>query len=541
MHSGVILWYKVAPLHHLPVKHNQIYSSTLFALLLGLCLVSCRSSKKEYTLAPPVASSKAVEIPGQVIPTSTPESLVLPPVRMPDDSPTPVPTETASATPGPTETPVPPVVATPVAPLFPLTGIEIASYGDIDQAVQAGAYWVRRNGLIWSVVEPGEGMREWQTLVTLDQELQSISAQGMQAILIVRGTPAWAQKLYGIHCAPMAADKIPAFADFMYDAVTRYSQPPFNVKYWELGNEPDVDPALIPPGSPFGCWGDPADAYYGGGYYAEMLKQVYPAIKTADPQAQVLIGGLLMQCDPDNPPENRSVPGEKLDCSPAKFLEGVLRNGGGDFFDGVSFHAYDYYFDVYGKYGNGSWRSSWKATGPSLIAKTIFLEQLLARYGQADKFLMNTELALLCGVSGNEPPCSQDEWTYTKANHLVQAYTAGATLGLRANIWYSLTGWRGSGLVDPYRQPVPAFQALAFNRQMLQGAIPWGEITLYEGVMGFAFQHENRLVWVLWSRDGLDHSIPLGSLPGAIYNVFGVSLPPELNFTVTLSPVYIEW
>ena len=45
----------------------------------------------------------------------------------------------------------------------------------------------------------------------------------------------------------------------------------------------------------FGCWDDPEDAYYGGEYYAEMLKVVYPVIKEADPEAKVLFGGLLYE------------------------------------------------------------------------------------------------------------------------------------------------------------------------------------------------------------------------------------------------------
>jgi hypothetical protein len=48
-------------------------------------------------------------------------------------------------------------------------------------------------------------------------------------------------------------------------------------------------------------------------------------------------------------------------------------------------------------------------------------------------------------------------------------------------------------------------------------------------------------MWVLWSQDGEEHSIPLGSLPSAIYDALGTSLPPDENITITLSPVYIEW
>jgi hypothetical protein len=45
---------------------------------------------------------------------------------------------------------------------------------------------------------------------------------------------------------------------------------------------------------------DPVTLNFGGEYYGNMLKIVYPAIKSADPQAQVLVGGLLLDCDPVN-------------------------------------------------------------------------------------------------------------------------------------------------------------------------------------------------------------------------------------------------
>ena len=137
--------------------------------------------------------------------------------------------------------------------------------------------------------------------------------------------------------------------------------------------------------------------------------------------------------------------------------------------------------------------------------------------------------------------CFQDDWPNTKAYYLVQTYTTAATLGLRANIWYSLKGWRGSGLIDQNGMPTPAYQALVFNNQELLTATPWGEVTLYSGVKGFAFQRDGRLLWILWSLDGQDHSIPLGSTPGAVYDIYGESLTPDENITITLSPIYIEW
>ena len=52
------------------------------------------------------------------------------------------------------------------------------------------------------------------------------------------------------------------------------------VKYWEIWNEPDIPAGSISdPDQPGGCWGDPADPYYGGQKYGEMLKAVYGTIK----------------------------------------------------------------------------------------------------------------------------------------------------------------------------------------------------------------------------------------------------------------------
>lgn len=59
--------------------------------------------------------------------------------------------------------------------------------GTLDKLNEVGTDWVRRNGLLWSEVE-----------------------------------------------------KLGAFGDFMYATVQKYSQPPYNVKYWEMWNEPDA-------------------------------------------------------------------------------------------------------------------------------------------------------------------------------------------------------------------------------------------------------------------------------------------------------------
>lgn len=417
----------------------------------------------------------------------------------------------------------------------PVPGIELESLGSLDKldlVVQMGAYWVRRNGLSWSEVEPEEGQRNWEALAGLEQELKNASERGLQLILVIRRTPTWAQKVPGSFCGPVAAEKLPAFANFIREVVSRYSVPPYKVKFWEFGNEPDVDPSLVSPDSIFGCWGDQKDAYYGGGYYAEMLKSIYPQVKAADPQSKVLVGGLLLDCDPVNPPQDR-------DCSPSRFMEGVLRNGGGDYLDGISFHAYDYYLGPY-TYGNGNWSSVWNVNGPVLVAKARFLRNLLVAYGQPDKFLINTEVGLICGRDGSEPECQADEFQQTKAAYLAEAHAAAMAEGLWGNIWYSLTGWRGTGLIHQ-GNILPAFEAFRFSASQITGATYSRSITEIPGVTGYEYTREGKRAWIIWSLDGAVHQVQVTVLPTAIYDVYGQSIPAALQITATAMPVYVEW
>jgi len=428
----------------------------------------------------------------------------------------------------------------PIQTVFGAGMDQLTSGGGLDQMVAAQISWTRPTGVVWSSVEPTEGTYNWSVLTSLESELQNASSKGIQVILIVHSTPEWARKIAGSgpSCGPISQGKLPAFGNFMRALVARYSVSPYNVKYWEIWNEPDIDPIYVSPDSPYGCWGDQNDAYYGGGYYAEMLKAAYPQIKAADPQAQVLVGGLLLDCDP-RPEAGCAAVGHS--SVPGKFLEGILINNGAPYFDGVSFHAYDYYFGQSGQYGNSNWQSAWNTTGSVLIAKAQFIQDLLGQYGVSDKFLMNTESALLCNA------CSNDSvFETTKAYYVAQAYSAAIAKGLRANIWYSVMGWQNSGLLNPDLSPRPAYTAFQFARSELRDAAFAGDITGSDigdasSVKGYKFNRGDRRIWVLWSLDGAAHSINLPGVPLTAWDALGNPVTPAVSMNVTLNPLYLEW
>ena len=425
---------------------------------------------------------------------------------------------------------------------------------------QAGIDWVRANNVVsWAAVESVKNTRDWTVLASHAQEWQTASSLGIAPIVVVRIAPSWAQQIPPYSCGPIKPGEYGTFASFMHDLVARYSVAPYNVKYWEIWNEPDVDyriPGTIPD-SDWGCWGNQEDVYYGGGVYADMLKVVYPQIKAADPQSLVLIGGLLLDCDPRGSPSACATlhPTNPYADRPPKFLEGILyhngANDGGNYFDGISFHDYDYYgLDTLGLYANSNWQSvsntnyPARSYGPVLVAKAQYIRSLLSQYGVTGKFLMNTEVALICGDYGGYQCSTAANFETTKAYYVAQAYAAAIAQDLRANLWYSAEGWRMSELLDANLNMLPAYYAFQFASSELQDVSFVREITEYTGVKGYEFQRSGRRIWVLWSLDGITHSISLSNIPLAgwrVVDTFVTPITPETSMNVTLNPLYLEW
>jgi hypothetical protein len=425
--------------------------------------------------------------------------------------------------------------------------------------VAAKISWARPMGIQWSQIESTQGAYDWSVLDSLKTELQNASSQGIQVVLLVHSTPQWARKDGGTGswCGPITEAKLPAFANFMHALVQRLSVKPYNVKYWELWNEEDVDSNSTTGDNGFGCWGDSSDAYFGGGYYAKMLKAVYPQIKSADSSSQVLIGGLLLGCDP----RGGCAAGTSL---PSMFLEGILRSSNdiGSYFDGVSFHAYDYYEGVEGEYYSPYWLSGSNPNlplfpapatpvyptniGPVVTAKAQFIRSLLNTYGVTGKYLMNTESALICGRNGTEAVCQADAMSTTKAYYIAQTYAAAISQGLRANIWYDIFGWRASGLLNSDLRPQPAYTAFRFAESELANAdyvenVVTADVGGIAGITGFKFIRNSYRIWLLWSLDGSSHLITLSSKPIASWDALGNTVTPGVSMSVTLDPVYLEW
>jgi len=424
-----------------------------------------------------------------------------------------------------------PFISTGVPPVnvFGIDMGAVVPQNGLKEFAQAGTQWVRRGVLPWADVEPREGDRDWSAISSLETDMINASSNGMNMLLVIHQTPPWAQKIANSSCGPIKDTKIASFAKFMGDVVARYSQPPYNVKYWEIWNEPDYPQIVGSDG--FGCWGDPSDAYFGGGYYASVLKQVYPAIKAADFSSHVIVGGLLLDCDPNNPPAGK-------DCTPSKYLEGIIVNGGAKYFDGVSFHTYEYYEGSMDKYSNPNWNSHWNTTGTTVKVKADFIKSVLNAHNVQGKAIYSTESALLC--LSNYVSCDSTFET-TKADYIAMVFADTKAEGLSSNVWYSAFGWRDSGLITRNLTPLPAYNAYQFAQKQF-GAAEFGKmITNYSGVKGYEFYRGDRVVWLLASKDGNAHTVNLSKSPVAMWDVLGNSIAPSTSIKVTTAPVYIDF
>lgn len=407
---------------------------------------------------------------------------------------------------------VPVVASNPIRPygIEPNTGW-LYSSSVYPQAATLGAHWVRLNTISWREAQPtATSPINWNTpsFQRFEQEVLAANALGLQVMAIIDDHPSWATGSTKI-CAAILDEYHDEFAVFVRAVVAKYSQHPYLVRYWELGNEPDVDPSLVEEFSPFGCWGDKNDEYYGGERYGRMLRVVTPAIRAADPAAKVIFGGLLLAR-----PENTN----QTDGKPFNFLAGALRAGAGDYFDILAFHTYPTFFERTGvsnidfDLDSQSLGGAWVSRGGTTVGKARFLREVMQQYG-INKPLFLNETGLRCDGRYSSCETQPTAFEQAKANHLIRSSMRAMADGIENYIWYTLQGpgWSNTGLLDVNQQPRPAYTAMKtaierFNEVRVPPQLFTGYGTNIEA---YRFRGNGFVLDVAWSVDSTLRQITL--------------------------------
>lgn len=175
-----------------------------------------------------------------------------------------------------------------------------------------GFQWIRTD-IDWSVVQrQSVNNYDWSMY---DRVIDTAHANGLGVLGVIAYAPAWARLPECINSDKCRPASSAAYANFAKAVAQRYG--PKGVKTWEIWNEPNIQNFWRPAPNPQ--------------VYTAMLKAAYTSIKSVDPSAVVLSGGL-------SPAEDQP-PGH---ITPRDFLKTMYANGAQGSFDALAHHPYSY-------------------------------------------------------------------------------------------------------------------------------------------------------------------------------------------------------
>jgi len=240
-------------------------------------------------------------------------------------------------------------VATPAAQALPGT-----FWGIVPQATPSAEQFQRlerggvdsvRIAIAWGGVQPEKGgPLNWSGV---DALVGGAASAGIDVLPFVTGTPSWAVHnvaVPGSGGSVRAPKNLPAkgaagaaWSSFLQLAVARYGPngsfwaenptvPKRPLRTWQIWNEENFKYFVVKP--------NPAE-------YGKLVKLSYTAIKSADPGAQVVLGGMF-----GRPKGGRSKAKPKQSYFATDFLEQMYERTPGirGKFNGVALHPYSYHF-----------------------------------------------------------------------------------------------------------------------------------------------------------------------------------------------------
>jgi len=350
--------------------------------------------------------------------------------------------------------------------------ISNTSSTQFQRLVESNTLWVRKP-IYWRQIEPNNTIPDNYNWAAYDTQYLNATQNGLKIIATIEQNPDWAADNYEAH---INSANIDDFVEFVSAAVERYDGDGIDdapgspvVDHWEFYNEPDRDIR----------WG-----HYGA-EYANMLSQVYPAVKLANPKAVVLMGGLAFDWfEEDGGPFNRY------------FIDDVLAAGGGDYFDMMNFHYYPPFM-------------YWQQWGPGLIGKNNYLKAELAKYG-VEKPVAVTETGWDWHWSGDEffagvPGASGTEM---QERFVVQTYSRAMAADIKIADWFVFNDIPPyyMGLTDPNfdkKRSFGVFQNVVTQLGQANYSHTLTDAELgSDNAEGYVFTRCQTHIYVVWTTDG---------------------------------------
>jgi hypothetical protein len=289
-----------------------------------------------------------------------------------------------------------------------------------------GGIGTLRVNLAWGYVQAGPGAPyDWSHY---DRVVGDAARNGIRVLATVYSSPAWVEAAPE---DPPLGRALPEFEAFARAAVTRYGAdgsfwsehpdlPKLPITNWQLWNEPNFN----------FFWKPAPDTRQ----YLELLRAFHSAVKKADPEAKVLLGGLF--------------PTPRDGLSLESFLSALYRAGAAPLFDATAIHPY-------------------AATPDDALQRVAELRALMRRFGDAEKPIWITEV----GWASGGAPSGLTVGPTRQARYLSRTFNLATErreqLGIAGVVWYSLRDtpgpyWPGHcGLFELDGTPKPSWGTLA--------------------------------------------------------------------------------
>lgn len=182
---------------------------------------------------------------------------------------------------------------------------------ELNTISRLGVKWIRID-MSWADVQPlNSSQYDW---TQLDRVVSAAKAHNLKILGVIAYTPPWASPKScngNPKCAP--ANPI-QFAAFAAKIASRYTTQ--GADTWEIWNEPNLEAFWQPAPSPLA--------------YTHLLQASYAAIKQAEPQSEIISGGLG---DLDN---------NSSSFTQQAFLKGMYADGAKPYFNALGFHPYSF-------------------------------------------------------------------------------------------------------------------------------------------------------------------------------------------------------
>lgn len=216
---------------------------------------------------------------------------------------------------------------------------------------EMGAPWIVEF-FPWAYYQGADGYIAWEHP---DQVISHAHAQGLTIIARLGLTPDWARPP-DTPLTYLDEDAYDDFASFAAAFAERYRD---QVDYLVIGNEPNLS--------------------YEWGYrsttpeaYVNLLKEVYPAVKAANPDMQILAGALAPTLEPEGSPWG---------LNDLTYLAGMYDAGAASYFDGLAVHAYGLTFPAHAD------------PDPAILnfRRVELVREIMVEQGDAEKSIYITE------------------------------------------------------------------------------------------------------------------------------------------------------